>query len=91
MGEKICLVAALTRLYILDSQPANIPLFCSSSRAFLWFNVVLTFKKQTALTGLAQANYSGYSFCKDVAQHAIDYDMLDEMIQKLGHWMFNIF
>lgn len=37
-GEKTCLIAALSRLYTLDPQPANAPLFCLSSGAFSCFS-----------------------------------------------------
>lgn len=90
-GEKRCPVAALTRLYTIDPQPANAPLFRLSSGAFSRFSVVSTLKKRIALAGLAQANYSGHSFRKCAAQHAADHGMLDEMIQKLGRWTSNAF
>lgn len=90
-GEKTCPVAALARLYTLDPQPANAPLFRLSSGAFSCFSVVTAFKKRISFAGLDQADYSGHSFRKGAAQHAADHGMLDEMIQKLGRWTSNAF
>ena len=45
IGEKTCPVAALARLYTLDPQPANAPLFRLSSGAFSRFSVVTALKK----------------------------------------------
>lgn len=83
-GEKTCLIAALARLYILDPQLANAPLFCLSSGVFLYFSMVIAFKKRISLVDLTQSDYSDHSFCKDVAQHEVGHGMLNEMIQKLG-------
>lgn len=66
-GERICPVAALARFYILDSQPANAPLFRLSSGAFSRFSVVTALKKRISLVGLAQSNYSGHTFRKGAA------------------------
>ena len=90
-GKKTCPVAALTTLYTLDRQPAYAPFFRLSSGAFSQFSVLSALKKQIALAGLAQVDYSGHSFRKYVAQHAADHGMLNEMIQKLGRWTFNTF
>ena len=90
-GEKTCPVAALSRLYTLDPQPANAPLFRLSSSAFSRFSVVTALKKRLSLAGLAQFNYSGHSFRKGAAQHAADHGMLNEIIQKLGRWTSNAF
>ena len=90
-GEKTCPVAALVRLYILNPQPTNFPLFRLSSGAFSRFSVVTALKKWLFLAGLEQADYSGHSFRKGAAQHAADHGMLDEMIQKLGRWTSNTF
>ena len=90
-GEKTCPVAALSRLYTLDPQPTNAPLFRLSSSAFSRFSVVTALKKRLSLAGLAQSNYSGHTFRKGAAQHSANYGMLDEMIQKLGRWTSNAF
>lgn len=90
-GEKTCPVAVLARLYTLDPQLANAPLFRLASGAFSRFSVVTALKKRISLVGLAQANYSSHNFRKVAAQHAADHGMLDEMIQKLGRWTSNAF
>lgn len=79
-GEKTCLVAAPTRFYTLDFQPANTPLFRLSSGIFSRFSVGTVLKKHISLVSLTQSDYSGHSFCKSATQHAADYSMLDEMI-----------
>ncbi len=89
--EKTCPVAALARLYTLDPQPANAPLFRLLSGAFSRFSVVTALKKRFSLAGLEQADYSDYSFRKSAAQHAADHGMLDKMFQKLGRWTSNTF
>ncbi len=65
--EKTCPVVALARLYTLDAQPANAPLFRLSSGAFSRFSMVTALKKRLSLAGLEQANYSGHSFRKGAA------------------------
>ena len=66
-GKKYYLVAALTRLYNLDPQPTNTPLFRLSFRAFSCFSMISALKKQIALIDLTQADYFGYSFHKSTA------------------------
>lgn len=82
-GEKTCRIAALVRLYTLDPQPANAPLFRLFSGAFSRFSVVSVPKKRISLAGLAKSNFFGHSFNKCVVQHVADYGILDEMIQQL--------
>lgn len=82
--EKIYPVAALARLYTLDLQLSNTPLFCFSSIIFSHFNVVSVLRKRIFLAGLVQSDYSDYSFCKNITQHIADNGIFYEIIQKLG-------
>lgn len=84
-------MAALASFYILDLQLVNVSLFCLSSGTFLYFRMVTALKKRSSFAKLEQVDYSGQSFCKRVAHHVANHDMLDEMIQKLDQWTCNIF
>ncbi len=90
-GKRTCPVAALARLYTLNLQHPDAPLFRLSSGAFSRNSVISTLKKQISLLGLSQSDYSGHSFGKSAAPHAADHSMLDEMIQRLGRWTSNAF
>lgn len=52
-GERICPVAALVRLYILDPQYPDAPLFRFSSGAFSRHSVVSILKKRISLLDLS--------------------------------------
>ncbi len=90
-GEPTCPVAILRRLFIQDLRPPNAPLFTLQSSAFSHQAVVNILKQRIAAVGLPEANYSGHSVRKRAAQHAADYGILDETIQRLGRWTSNAF
>lgn len=48
-------------------------------------------KKKISFVGLLQLNYSDYSFQNNTVQHLADHNMLDKIIQKLGHQISNSF
>ncbi len=88
-GERTCPLAALRKLFIQDSRPVNAPLFRLQSAAFSRQGVVNILKQRIAAEGFSESNYFGHSFRKGEAQHAADHGMLDESIQRLGHWTSN--
>ena len=79
-SDKSCPIAALSRLYTLDPQPANAPLFRLSSSVFLRFSVMTMLKKRLSLAGLVQSNYFGHSFCNDAPQYRTDHSIFDMII-----------
>ncbi len=71
--------------------PPNASMFRLSYVAFSRQNVVAILKKQIASEGLSESDFSCHSFHNRAAQHAADSKMLDESIQRLGHWTSNTF
>lgn len=90
-GEDTCLVASLRRLFQVDPQPANAPLFCLGSGCFSRQGVVAVLKKRLVRARIKETGFPGHSFQKGAAQFAADQGMLDESIQWLGRWTSNAF
>lgn len=84
-------VAALRRLFVSDLHPPNAPLFRLQFTAFSRQDVINILKQRMTVVGLPEFHYSSHSFRKEVAQHAVNYCILDENIQRLGRWISNAF
>jgi integrase len=85
-NETTCPVRALRRLFCMNPQPINAPLFrlVNDSGSFSRIAAIKVLKTRLAKKGINAKSYSGHSFRKGAAQHASDNDMLDENIQRLG-------
>lgn len=90
-SEKICLIVTLAHWYTSNSQQQNVLLFYFLFGPFLYYSVVSALKKLISFTGLIQPDYLYHWFWKSIAQHLVDYGILDKMIQKLDHWNYNAF
>lgn len=73
-----------------DPQPGNAPLF-RIGHSFSRPLVVSILKTRLIKFGISDKSFSGHSFSRGAAQHAADNGMLDESIQRLGHWTSNSF
>jgi hypothetical protein len=92
-NEVTCSVRALRRLFFMDSQSINAPLFrlVDGSGSFFRIAAIKVLKTRLAEKGINAKSYSGHSFRKGAIQHAFDNGMLDENIQRLRRWTLNAF
>ncbi len=79
----------MRRLFIQDPRLPNAPLFRLQSSAFSRQAIVNILKQRIVAAGLPEANYFSHSFRNGAAQHAANYSILDESIQRLGRWTSN--
>ena len=70
-------------LYLRFSVKQHFTIYFLSS-TFSCLSVITALIKSISLGGLDQTYYFGYNFCKNIAQHVVEHDIFDEMIQKLG-------
>lgn len=88
-NDKRCLVNALHILLIRDPQPYIAFLFCLTSYSSMFVRklVIYIFQERLQVHNIITVKtYTGHSFRNSVAQHVSDNSMLDQNIQKLGHW-----
>jgi hypothetical protein len=79
----VCLVLIIRYLFRIDSQ-SLFALFFHLETFFSRFTIIFILLKHLIAADINNNAFSSHSFKKSVAQHASDYDMLDENIQRLG-------
>ncbi len=89
--QQTCLVIALCKLFFRDLKPADAPIFSQTKRAFSRQYMIYTLESCHTKCRTNARNYSDHSFQRSKAQHASDFGMLTESIQKLRHWTSNAF
>jgi len=90
--DAVCPVAALQRLFLLDPQAPSAPLFTASSgAAFSASYARKMLKSRLNLYSIPAAQYTGHSFRRGAAQHALDHGFSNEEVQRLGRWTSDAF
>lgn len=90
MGCSLCPVAAMKRLFTLDPQLPNQPLF-NGGGGGLGRNFTTSFVRnhlnaRLATLGIVSNAYTCYSFRRGAAQHALDCGATEQEIKALGRW-----
>ena len=77
----VCPVVVLQRLFLLDPQAPSAPLFTAfSGAAFSALYVRKMLKSRLNLHSIPAAQYTGHSFCRGTAQHALDHGFSNEEV-----------
>ena len=84
-NDSLCPVSALRKLFMLDPQPNNAPLFSLAGGAAFARNPVIEILRQRLQSvGISHQSYSGHTFRKGAAQYASD----NGMHSKIGLMVF---
>jgi hypothetical protein len=90
--DAVCPVAALQKLFLLDPQSPSAPLFTAyGGAAFSASYARRMLKSRLNLQNISAAHYTGHSFRRGAAQHALDHGFSDEEVQRLGRWTSDAF
>ena len=78
--------------FFLDSQAPSTPLFTIfSGTAFSTLYIQKTLKLRLNFYNILAAQYTGYSFRRGVAQHALDHSFFNKEVQCLSRQILNTF
>jgi hypothetical protein len=83
MNESTCSVIALCHLFKIDSQLINAS-FLRLKIIFIKLIVIVILRKRLIKIEIKKSSYLNHNFRRETTRHAVDYDMLNENIQRLS-------